>query len=53
MKTLRVGLNNLRVIYLTMLRSSRLAGMNLLREGLSKPSVKYNCPADAYAGAVC
>ena len=40
-----MGLNNLKVVDLTMLRSSRMslsvAGMNLLLEGLSEPSIKY------------
>ena len=44
--SLTVGLKNLRVIDLTLLCSSRtsltIAGMNLLLEGLSEPSVKYN-----------
>ena len=44
-KSLTVGLNNLRVIDLTLLRSSRMSltilGMNLLLEGLSEPSIKY------------
>ena len=56
-KTLAIGLNNLRVIDLTLLRNSRMiltvAGMNLLLEGLFEPSVKYNCPTDGYAWAVC
>ena len=46
-KSLTVGLNNLRVIDLTLFCSSRLsltiAEMSLLLEGLSKPSVKYKC----------
>ena len=43
-KSLTVGLNNLKVIGLTLLHRSRLSltvtGMNLLLEGLSEPSVK-------------
>ena len=46
-KSLTVGLNNLKVIGLTLLHRSRLSltvtGMNLLLEGLSEPSVMYEC----------
>ena len=52
-KSLTIGLSNLRVIDLNLLRSSHLsltvAWINLLLEGLSEPSVKYNCWADGYA----
>ena len=51
-KPLAVGLNNLRVVDLTLLRNSRLnltvAGMNFLLEGLSEPLVKYKCFAAVY-----
>ena len=56
-KTLPVGLNNLIVIYFTMLCISLLSltitGMNLLLKGLSERSVKYNYLANSYAWAVC
>lgn len=44
-KSLTVGSNNIRVMDLTLLRSSRLSltglGTSLLLEGLHEPSVKY------------
>lgn len=44
-KLLTLGLNNLRVIDLDLLRRSYMSvnvtGINLLLEGLSEPSVKY------------
>ena len=50
------GLNNLKVTDLTLLHSSRMSlivvGMNLLIEGLSEPSAKYNCPKDGYARSI-
>ena len=56
-KSLAVGLNNLRVIDLTMLCSSRLSltvsGANLLLEGLSEPSIKYKCSAAGSGKCFC
>ena len=50
--SLTVGLNNIRVIDLTLLRSFRLsltvAGKNILIEGLFEPSVKYKYVAAGY-----
>ena len=47
-----MGLNNLRVIDLTLLRNSLLSltvgGMDLQLKGLSKPSVKYGNSASGY-----
>ena len=51
-KSLAVGLNNLRVIDLTLLHNSCLSltvvGMNLLLEGLSEPSFEYKCYVAVY-----
>ena len=49
---LQLGLNNLIVNHLNLLRRSRLsltvAGMSLLLEGLSEPSVKYKCTVEKF-----
>ena len=46
---LHLGLENLRVNDLILLRNSRVsltvAGISLLLKGLSEPSVKYKCSA--------
>ena len=56
-KSLVVGLNNLRLVDWTLLRGSRMslivAGRNLLLEGLSEPSLKCKYFAAVYDQWFC